>query len=123
VKFGGPLPKTIKPFTGDEDRPVSYAVSVWRKHNHCNRGKVTRRGNIERTDFQCRRGALRLIALDNEMHSWPGSLPGMLGTDKPSQEISATDELWEFWSKARKRRRERAASQNAARFESGRPAH
>lgn len=109
VRFGGAPPKKLLPLGPGEDRPVSYAMKVWQKNNHCRSGKTVRRGTIERTDYRCTQGALRLIALDNEAHSWPGSLPGMLGTAKPTQEISATDEMWTFWARAFKARSRRVA--------------
>ncbi len=105
VKFGGHEVKNLPAVGPGVDYPVAFAVKTWQKNNHCRSGKTVVRGNVERTDFHCARGALRLIAVDNEAHSWPGSLPGMLGTEKPTQEISATDAMWDFWTKARRRRR------------------
>lgn len=113
VKFGGAAPKKVLPLTQGEDRPVAYSVQVWRRHNHCRSGKALTRGNVERTDYACSRGALRLIAINNEAHSWPGSLAGMLGTEKPTQEVSATDEMWNFWSRAFKSRKGKAVTKPA----------
>ncbi|MBN8219391.1 MAG: prolyl oligopeptidase family serine peptidase [Spirochaetes bacterium] len=113
VKFGGAMPKKLLPLAQGEDRPVAYSVHLWKKHNHCRTGKTITRGNVEYTDYSCARGALRLIALNNEGHTWPGSLPGMLGSERPTPEISANDEMWSFWTKARRRRREKAGNKSA----------
>jgi polyhydroxybutyrate depolymerase len=107
VKFGGPLPKKIPPLADYEDRPVAYAVEIWQKNNHCSPGKNTVAGTIEQTDFICTRAALRLIAIAGEGHTWPGGLPGMIGSEKPTQAFSANDAMWDFWQEAAKKRRKR----------------
>ncbi len=107
---GGP---TRRGFSGPDrvDRPVSYAVSFWTQHNGCTVGpEREERGNVLRETYRgCRDGtAVVLYTIRGAGHAWPGgtsglSLGGRLG-DEPTQDISATDVMWEFFAAHPKRR-------------------
>lgn len=96
---------------GRVDRPVSYAVSFWARHNACT-GTPERleRGNVLReTHRGCRDGTqVALYAIKGAGHAWPGGTPGLsfggrVG-DEPTNDISATDVIWEFFASHPKRR-------------------
>jgi len=41
--------------------------------------------------------AVTLYTLHDEGHTWPGGTKWAFWADEPSREISATDEIWEFF--------------------------
>jgi polyhydroxybutyrate depolymerase len=105
VKYGGPMPARLLPLDDHDDRPVSYAVHVWQHLNGCGPARPRSRRNVEWTYFNCRRASLRLISIAQEAHSWPGGNVGLIGSDNPTQEVSATDAMWQFWSESYKLRK------------------
>jgi len=104
VLYGGPTPKVVKPLADNEDRPVSYAVDFWRRINNCVPGGMRFRGNAEIQTYVCRRGALKLVSLNGEGHTWPGSLIDLAGANMPTWEVSVNDLMWNFWQEAHERR-------------------
>jgi polyhydroxybutyrate depolymerase len=82
------------------DKPVSYAVNFWVKYNECDTSAVKESyGNIIRETYTNRKNNIQVIlnTIKGGTHSWPGGKRGWFGGDKPSHEINATDEMWEFF--------------------------
>lgn len=104
VAYGNALPAVLKPLAYNEDRPVSYAVDVWLRHNNCVHGGIRFRGKAEVQSFVCEESGLMLATINDEGHTWPGGGENLFGTDKPTRDISVTDLMWEFWTEAHKRR-------------------
>jgi len=82
-----------------EDKSVAYAMSFWAQHNRCAAiPKRDERGNIVHDTYtNCADGtAVELYAIKGEGHTWPGG-KSWQGGDPPTQEISATNVMWEFF--------------------------
>jgi polyhydroxybutyrate depolymerase len=100
VLYGGGKPKKSLGRREREDKPVSYAVSFWVKHNGCSpvpqrheKGSI-----IQETYTSCRDGAeVVLYTIKGGGHAWPGGKKGRPQADEPTQEISATDLMWDFF--------------------------
>jgi polyhydroxybutyrate depolymerase len=89
------------------DAPVSHAVDFWVKANRCSPvPSRTRKGSIA-TDLYtgCAEGtAVSLHTIIGGSHSWPGGLkPRSRSLDQPTQEISASEVMWEFFEAHPKR--------------------
>ncbi|MCB1317658.1 MAG: hypothetical protein KDK27_16955 [Leptospiraceae bacterium] len=84
------------------DRPAEYTLQFWKTANGC-AGDVQKSeaGNVIREVYaDCRDGsAVELISLKNGKHAWPGGKKGWAFGDEPTQDISATDEIWSFFEK------------------------
>jgi len=98
---GGEPKKLFERLRKRVDKSVSYAVSLWVRSNGCSpvprkeqRGSVLRETYAEGKD-----GAeVSLYTIKGEGHTWPGGKKGRYpGADEPTQEISATDVMWEFF--------------------------
>ncbi len=84
------------------DKPVSHAVSFWVNHNGC--APVPSReqqGNVVREAYEGGRdgAAVVLYTINDEGHTWPGGKAWAFWADKPTHEISATDEIGDFFMK------------------------
>jgi len=79
------------------DRPVEYSVDFWAKKNQCIREKSVVEGVAEVHRFNCKGAGLRLVSFENEGHTWPGARAGIEGADKPTQQFSVTDAMWDFF--------------------------
>jgi polyhydroxybutyrate depolymerase len=86
------------------DRPVSYAVASWVKHDRCQtepvhskEGHVIHDVHADGTDG----AAVELYAVEGQGHAWPGGKKGRAhgNVDAPTSEISATDRMWEFFAR------------------------
>ncbi len=99
VLFDGGVPKRQVDSHPRVDRPVSYAVDFWRNRNGCTPSPSESHDNVIVSDFTCTSGGLALYAIEGEGHTWPGGQKGYFGADEPTQEISATDVMWDFWQK------------------------
>jgi polyhydroxybutyrate depolymerase len=93
------------------DRSVPYAVTFWARHNECEAvPERNERGNVVHETYRrCRNGTgVVLYAIKGGGHAWPGGTPGLsLGGragDEPTQELSATDLMWDFFAAHPKRR-------------------
>ena len=84
------------------DRPVSHATDVWRNANGCTRElPEVKRGSVRRRDWAgCREGtAVTLFTIQGGGHSWPGGVPPRRrAADRPTQELSASEEMWKFFA-------------------------
>lgn len=89
------------------DKPVLHAVEVWREVNRCSRDSGSqRRGNIERRSWSGGRDGtdVTLVTIHGGGHAWPGGVrPRREIADVPTQEISASDEIWKFFAAHPKR--------------------
>ena len=86
------------------DKPVSYAVDFWAKNNNCMSASTKEEfGSITHEAYgSCKAGsAVELYTVKGQGHAWPGGKQGMRNgnVDEPTQEISATDIIWEFFKK------------------------
>lgn len=97
VLYEGGAPKAMKDSHDRVDKPVSFAVDFFRKHNNCTEKQVTTSGKLETRMFQCQSAGLRVFSLEDEGHTWPGGKKGYFAADPPSKEFSATDAIWEFF--------------------------
>jgi polyhydroxybutyrate depolymerase len=98
--YGG---KSSKMADGREraDKPVSYAVSFWTKHNQCaatpqteEKGRIIKNlytGGLSGTE-------VLLYSIKGEGHTWPGgNKMKHIGADEPVYSVPATDLIWKFF--------------------------
>ncbi len=111
VAYGNGMPAVIKPLADNEDRPVAFAADFWSRHNQCVTGGIRFRGKAEVQNYVCDAGGLMVTSVNDEGHTWPGGAEDLLGTEKPTRDISVNDLMWEFWSEVHARR---IARRNAA---------
>ncbi|MDD5194323.1 MAG: PHB depolymerase family esterase [Candidatus Omnitrophica bacterium] len=86
------------------DKPVSYAINFWVKYDGCNTTPIREEsGNIiqERYTGGKEGTEVLLYTVKGGGHAWPGGKAGRTSgnVDQPTQEISATDLMWEFFQK------------------------
>jgi polyhydroxybutyrate depolymerase len=99
VLFEGGAPRVRADPHPREDKSVAYAMNFWAQHNRCApTPQRDERGNIIHDTYtNCANGtAVELYAIKGEGHTWPGG-KSWLGGDPPTQEISATKVMWEFF--------------------------
>jgi polyhydroxybutyrate depolymerase len=80
------------------DISVAESIAFWVKANQCQATPTTEmsasQNIIKETYLSCANGTeVILYSIANGGHAWPGSNRG----DRPTQEISATDLLWDFF--------------------------
>jgi len=88
------------------DKAVSYAVSFWVKHNGCSAvPQKQENGNIVHETYLAGRNGAEVVlyTIKGGGHAWPGGRRGRLQGDEPTQEISATDLMWDFFIRHPKR--------------------
>ena len=80
--------------------PGFDALRYWIEQDACNpkpEVKTKKNENIVKVTYTCQNGtAVRFIAIQNGNHSWPGSVEKS-SAKKAQMDISATNELWEFF--------------------------
>jgi len=84
------------------DKPVSYAVSFWVEQNGCSPvPHVGEFGSIRRETYSggAKGAEVTLYTIKGGGHAWPGGKAAWRGGDAPTQEISATDLMWEFFAR------------------------
>lgn len=86
------------------DQSVAYAVGFWVKHNGCNPIAAREEfGNIIKEQYSGGKANTEVVlyTVKGEGHSWPGGIKGIRygNVDEPTQEISATNLMWEFFQK------------------------
>jgi len=92
------------------DPPVSAAISFWTAHNHCASAPVVDvRGTVKREQYQgcAQQTDVVLYTIEGQGHAWPGGQRGWRFGDAPSRELSASEAMWAFF--ARHRRRENSS--------------
>ncbi|MCB9799354.1 MAG: polyhydroxybutyrate depolymerase [Candidatus Omnitrophica bacterium] len=97
--LGGTGPKTLYPRI---DRPVQESIRLWVEHNQCSREpQIEKKGKITCETYHGGRGESRVVlyTLEEEGHTWPGGQPGLRNgnVDPPTQEISASRLIWDFF--------------------------
>lgn len=97
VLYEGGSPKTKVDRHERTDKSVKFAEEFWRNENGCTNRKVTKTGKVERVTYRCKRAKLSVISIDDEGHTWPGGNKGFFGADTPTKEISATEEIYQFF--------------------------
>lgn len=78
------------------------SISFWIKQNNCNETKdrkISKSGNIIIDTY--RNGSnnteVKLVTIVDGTHSWPGGKKGWDDGPDPTQEINATDIIWDFF--------------------------
>ena len=95
--------RAVNPTMKRVDRSVSYAVSFWVKHDQCApNSKKEQYGHIVHEVYTgCRDGTgVEVYTVIGQGHAWPGGKNGLYyaNVDPPTQEISATDLMWDFFT-------------------------
>ncbi|OPY79613.1 MAG: Esterase PHB depolymerase [Syntrophorhabdus sp. PtaU1.Bin153] len=98
---GGEPKKLFERLRKRVDKPVSYAVSLWVRSNGCSPVPLKeQRGSVVRETYTGGKDGteVSVYTIKGEGHTWPGGKKGRYpGADEPTQEISATDVMWEFF--------------------------
>ncbi len=107
VKYdGGETVSSISP--GRIDLAVADAVSFWVQANGANATPTVETndtGHVTHSRYASSDGYgdVELYAISDQGHAWPGGLAPSIGGfeigDPPSMEVSATDEIWAFFTK------------------------
>lgn len=97
VLYQGGRPTKNMDSTDRIDRSVAYAEAFWKKQNRCDGRTVEKNGTVERVSYRCSGARLTVISIDGEGHTWPGGKKGRLRADRPTDAISATDTILQFW--------------------------
>jgi hypothetical protein len=97
---GGVGPASFYP---REDRAVSYAVSFWVGQNGCAPTPATETsasGAIVKDAYGGGAGGTEVVlyTIRGGGHAWPGAV-GPVAGDEPTQEISASELMWEFFAR------------------------
>ncbi len=102
VLYEGGVPKKQTDPHERTDRSVGYSISFWVKQNGCNvTPQKTEKDTIVTEKYSgCKNNtAVELVTIKGGGHAWPGGVGGTFIADPPTQEISATDVMWEFFAK------------------------
>lgn len=87
--------------TGVAYTSVEDSLAFWILHNHCpSHAQIEQYGDVTHLTYApCDLGAsVELYKIEGGGHAWPGADgPGWPGGDEPSQSISATALIWEFF--------------------------
>jgi len=97
---GGVGPSSVYPHV---DRPVSYAISFWVDRDECDPTPIrvtSPSGTIITDTYSGGIGGSEVVlhTVVGGGHAWPGA-PGSATGDQPTQEISASELIWEFFSR------------------------
>ena len=85
--------------------PVETVIAGWRTTDSCSPPTSTTSGVVTTSIANCPNGrSVELISIAGAGHQWPGSpsrpeLEKLLGTDPPSQALSATQTIWAFFAR------------------------
>jgi polyhydroxybutyrate depolymerase len=83
------------------DNSVEYAVSFWVNNDECSLiPETTEQGNIRVDKYPgCAMGTeVVLYTIKDGRHAWPGGQKMSIVGDEPTEEISATDIMWDFFA-------------------------
>ncbi|MFA6281716.1 MAG: PHB depolymerase family esterase [Candidatus Omnitrophota bacterium] len=86
------------------DKSVAYAVDFWVKHDGCKLVPIKEEfGSIVKEQYSGGKADTEVVlyTIKDGGHCWPGGIEGIRygNVDKPTQEISATDLIWDFFKK------------------------
>lgn len=102
VLYGGGEPKKRADRNRRTDKSVASAADFWVNHNGCSaKPNRTEKENIimEKYTGGRKNSEVVVVTIKNGEHAWPGGKPAWRGGDIPTTEISATDEMWDFFEK------------------------
>jgi polyhydroxybutyrate depolymerase len=103
VLFEGGAPVTAVDRHKRTDNSVQSAIDTWKARDRCQEPpERTHKGSIMHTAYACADGtAVELYAVEGQGHAWPGGQKGIRfgNVDAPTGEISATDLMWDFFSR------------------------
>ena len=87
------LDRTPKP-------PVLDAVEFWAGFNGCGPARTERQGKVSRSLYSGGRNgsAVAFHLIEGGGHSWPGGEQMLAMLDPPSQELNATELIWQFFA-------------------------
>jgi polyhydroxybutyrate depolymerase len=102
ILYNGGIPRETFDRHQRIDKPVSYAVDCWVKHDGCASTPVrTKTGHITHDVYAGGKNgtAVELYTIEGQGHAWPGGKKGREhgNVDPPTTEISATDLMWDFF--------------------------
>jgi polyhydroxybutyrate depolymerase len=107
ITFMG-MEDTAVPYEGGESQVGAYSylsvnesISFWIEHNNCStipQTTVSENGNIIIDMYNSDDNYdVILYTIVDGRHAWPGGERGSSDADEPTQEISATDIIWDFF--------------------------
>ena len=81
---------------------TNESISFWVEQNECNttpEKNISESGNIIIDTYSggINNTEVTLVTIVDGTHSWPGGKKGWSGGPEPTQEISATDMIWDFF--------------------------
>lgn len=97
VRYSGGAPEVTVDSHPRIDRSVAYAEAFWKDRNGCGNRTVEKNGPVEKVAYICARAPLLVNSIDGEGHTWPGGEKGTVFADPPTQEISASRAMLQFW--------------------------
>ncbi|GAB4450501.1 MAG: hypothetical protein OHK0041_12520 [Anaerolineales bacterium] len=96
---GGVGPKSL---TGVEYASVADSLAFWILRDNCpSRAEIEQNGDVTHLTYSpCSAGtSVELYKIEGGGHAWPGvEGPAWAGGDEPTQSISATETIWEFFA-------------------------
>lgn len=84
---------------GVQFNSVQDSVAFWAQHNGCAvTPQITQTGSVRHTVYSdCRQNAaVELYTVVGGGHAWPGGEPGWRGGDGPTDELNASQAIWDF---------------------------
>jgi polyhydroxybutyrate depolymerase len=81
---------------------TNESIAFWIQYNHCNafpQRNVSESGNVIIDTYEGgdQNTAVTLVTIVDGTHSWPGGQRGWKNGDPPTQELNATDVIWDFF--------------------------
>ena len=101
VRFAGGTPERQFDDHPRTDKSVAESTGFWIEHNGCSASPKTesREGVAISIHEGGRQGsAVKIYAITEGAHAWPGGSRGARFLDEPSKAMNATDEIWEFFA-------------------------
>jgi polyhydroxybutyrate depolymerase len=80
---------------------VRHAIDFWTAHNQCRgEAQISRHDDIERETYaDCAGGVqVQLITVHGGGHAWPGGERGSIFGDRPTDQLDASEVIWDFFS-------------------------
>ncbi|GAB4504230.1 MAG: PHB depolymerase family esterase [Anaerolineales bacterium] len=88
--------------TGVTFASVADSLRFWTQFNHCDPAPLSsQQGNLRHATYaNCAPGGqVELYAILGGLHAWPGAeVPAWPGGDEPSQDLEASQVIWEFFA-------------------------
>jgi polyhydroxybutyrate depolymerase len=82
------------------DKSVAFAAAFWSHQDGCSVvPKTKQRGDVKEESYSGGRNGSEVVVytIARGTHSWPGGKKGWILGDSPSNAISATDVMWDFF--------------------------